>query len=136
MSRTKVYDGDPEEPHVSIPNSTIAGIDDLIVLGLLSKLRLHVGDYMPTIERLSKQVKQSRAALEAAQRNLVQRGLVIKVKYQDDRAHWATDVYVFRRPATREQVAKTLLTYPKSARVEPVHLDPRQVMPEPPDDEE
>lgn len=73
------------------------------------------------------------SALEAAMRNLVRLGYVVKIKSQDERGHWRTDVAAFPTPAAADEVAAVLAAeFPRvtAYRIEPEHLAPDPAKPQ------
>ena len=89
----------PPNRFAAIDNDTVDDIDCMVTKGLLLTLiRQKPGEDM-TVEKLAKTHKQGRQALEAAMRNLVQRGLVVKLKIQSAETNWwRTEFTVSDRP--------------------------------------
>lgn len=109
----------------SIPNHVIDAMDDVLAIGLLACLLRLPDNYNLTMDQLAARKKgTSRNQLYKAMRVLVDLGHVVKVRYQDDRGQWATDVYTFETPAEPDEVATLALQYGRSMRVEPEWLAP------------
>jgi len=118
----------PPNRFAAIDNDTVDDIDCMVTKGLLLTLiRQKPGEDM-TVEKLAKTHKQGRQALEAAMRNLVQRGLVVKLKIQSAETNWwRTEFTVSDRPISVMFVQEWInsVSDARSIRVEPEHLDPR-----------
>lgn len=118
----------PLNRFVAVDNDTVDEIDDMVVKGLLITLiRQKPGEDM-TIESLSKTHKQGRKTLEAAMRDLVERGLVVKLKIQSIHGNrWRTQFTVADREIPREHIQEWIdsVEDARAIRVEPARLDPR-----------
>ncbi|MFG2986153.1 hypothetical protein ACGFYQ_33715 [Streptomyces sp. NPDC048258] len=107
---------------------------DMTELGLHTFLVRCKDGYDIDMDTLAKRRGPGRRALYSAMRKLVERGYVIKVKFQDKGGLWATEVVIYDTPAELHEVEELLQEFAhcKNVRLEPLWLDPRKQEKEPP----
>lgn len=122
----RIFRGRPER-FTSIPNPTVDDARlDVLAVGLLTIILRCADGWQMSVDEIARRRGPDRRKLYAAMRTLVDCGYVVKVKYQDGRGRWQTDVYTFDTPADPAEVADLLQPYRqhRALRVEPAHLAP------------
>ena len=83
------------------------GMTDYVALGLYLDMLSHPSGWRINIRQLAKTHKQGRQVLTDAMNDLIARGLVFRVRFQEASGRWRTRTYVCSTPVTLDELGKS-----------------------------
>lgn len=92
-------------PFTMIDNPIIRSMDDYVSLGLYLDLMSRPPGWRINLRDLARSHKQGRIVLAASMTDLISRGLVFRVRFQDSSGRWATRTYVCSTAVTAAELA-------------------------------
>lgn len=105
-------------PFTMVDNPIIRQITDYVALGLYLDMLSYPPGWRLNLRELARTHKQGRTVLAAAVNDLIERGLVFRIRYQHAGGQWATRTYVCARPVTLEELEDVRHQYAGRCRIE------------------
>ena len=87
-------------PFTMVDNPIIRAMSDYVALGLYLDMLSHPSGWRINIRDLAKTHKQGRQVLTDAMNDLIDRGLVFRVRFQESTGRWRTRTYVCSSPVS------------------------------------
>ena len=91
-------------PFTMVDNPIIRAIDDYVALGLYVDMLSWPPGWRINLRELSRTHRQGRTVLTTAMNELMERGLVFRVRYQQAGGQWMTRTYVCSTPVTLSEL--------------------------------
>src|SRR4051795_10003750 len=87
-------------PFTMVDNPIIRSMTDYVALGLYLDMLSYPAGWRINIRELARTHKQGRQVLTDAMNDLIDKGLVFRVRYQEAGGQWRTRTYVCSSPVT------------------------------------
>lgn len=98
-------------PFTMVDNPIIRAMDDYVALGMYVDMLSYPPGWRLNMRELARTRKQGRAVLTAAMNELISRGLVFRIRYQQPSGQWATRTYVCSTPVTLAELQELQRQY-------------------------
>ncbi len=95
---------DQRVPFTMVDNPVIRALPDYVALGLYVDMLSWPPGWRINLREMARTHKQGRTVLTAAMNELISRGLVFRVRYQQPSGQWMTRTYVCARPVTASEL--------------------------------
>ncbi len=105
-------------PFTMVDNPIIRALDDYVALGLYVDMLSWPPGWRINLRELSRTHRQGRTVLTAAMNELIERGLVFRVRYQQAGGQWMTRTYVCASPVTVDELLNVRSHYLGRCRIE------------------
>lgn len=109
---------DQRVPFTMVDNPIIRALDDYVALGLYVDMLSWPPGWRINLRELSRSHKQGRQVLTSAMNDLIERGLVFRVRYQQGGGLWMTRTYVCARAVTEAELLEVRTQYLGRCRIE------------------
>ena len=105
-------------PFTMIDNPIIRALDDYVALGLYVDMLSWPPGWRLNLREMTRTHRQGRTVLTAAMNELIERGLVFRVRYQGPGGQWMTRTYVCAAPVTLDELLDVRRQYADRCKIE------------------